>query len=224
MNRTTLFRNGKPTLRQFVSHDGDELGPDMGILWAAYKRGSFDIKEMDERSFAEFTLASLSRYSTVWIMEDRNNGFRSGSGPVCVIGVNSNGWMITPKVFWFSWATKRNKLRCTVAFFQKTRYEKTVGVCEVRTEQDGLKLTQHAIKFVPSLRYVGKIWFGTPNGDQFIFSVKGAKHAGVDGNRKDADGVQRDRASRPAVSGSEERESVSSGSDIQGVEERNGDV
>lgn len=224
MNRKTLYRAGKPNLRAFVSHDGEELGPDVGILWAAYKNGSFNFPQMDQKSFAEFTLTSLTRFNSVWIMEDFNKGFRSGFGPVCLIGIHSNGWKITPTVFWFSWATIKNKLRCAVAFVQKTRFEKSVGVCEFRAEQGGIKLLKHTIKYVPTLRYVGKIWFGTPNGDQYIFSVRGKKDAGTDGRGQDSAGLQRDRDSRSAAGRSEERESLSAGKELQSHEERHGDV
>jgi hypothetical protein len=222
MNRKTLFRKSKPVLRQFVTHEGQELSSDMGILWAAHKRESFPMPEMDERAFTDFVLQWLSGFGLVLMMEDENAGFRKGVGPVCLICVSSNGWMICPQVFWFSWATPRNKLRCSVAFVQKTKHDKTVGACEFRTEHLGVKLAQHICKFVPTWRYVGKIWFGTPSGDQFIFSIKGAKHAGTNGRGQNADGVHRDGERAGTAGGSEERESVVPEPDVQGVEERDG--
>lgn len=225
MNRKTLFRKSKPLLRVFVSHEEGELGRDIGILWAAYKSGSFAFPQMDQYGFTDFILTSLDRYASVWIMEDTNSGFRSGMGPVCLICIHTNGWKILPEVYWFSWATRKNRLRCAVAFIQKTKYDKTVGCCEIRTAPEGLKLAQHLTKFIPTLRYVGKVWFGTPKGDQYIYSIKGAKHAGPDGSRKDADGVQRDdhngnrRADR-----SEERKSDLARQDSESIEERGGDA
>jgi hypothetical protein len=220
MNRKTLFRKSKPLLRPFISHENSELGPDMGILWAAYKRGSFQFPEMDERQFTEFILQQLSKYASVWMMEDENKGFRSGRGPVCVIPIHTNGWKILPEVYWFSWATLRNKLRCSVAFVQKTRYDKTVGCCEIRTIEP--KLPQHLIKYISTFRFVGKVWFGTPKGDQYIYSIKGAKHAGADGNRETSDGVQRASDGESTTGGGEERESLVSRESVQSLQERHG--
>ena len=82
MNRKSLFRKSRPVLRQFSSHENGELGPDIGILWAAYKRGSFPFPEMNEQTFIKFVLNALSRFYSVWMMEDDHPGFRSGKGPV----------------------------------------------------------------------------------------------------------------------------------------------
>jgi hypothetical protein len=225
INRKTLFRKSKPVLRSFVVQENGELGPDVGILWAAYRRKSFDFPEMDEKTFTAFILNALSRFNTVWMMEDDHKGFRSGRGPVCAIGINSNGWKILPQVFWFSWATNRNKLRCSVAFVQKTRYDKTVGCCEFNMEQSGTKLASHVTKFIPTLRYVGKVWFGSPSGDQFIYSIKGAKNAGIDGSGKTTDGVQRDdNNGQRRENRSKERKSNISRENSESIEERSGNA
>jgi hypothetical protein len=224
MNRKTLFRKGRPLLRAFVSHENGELGADVGILWAAYKRGSFRFVDMNEVQFTEFILQRLTAYASVWFMEDDNRGFRSGRGPVCAVTIHFNGWKILPEVYWFSWATLKNKLRCSVAFIQKSRYDKTVGCCELRTGPDGAKLMKHLPRYIPTLRYVGKVWFGTPVGDQYIYSIKGAKHAGADGDRKNADGVQRnDHNGHRRADRSEERESNLPRENSESVEERSGD-
>lgn len=219
MKREGLFRKSKPVLRLFTSHEDNELGPDMGILWAAYKSGSFEFGPMDQHTFASFILQRLQGLG-VWLMEDENKGFRKGSGPVCIVTIRSNGWKIEPEVHWFSWATKRNKLRCATAFIQKTCYDKSVGCCEFRASEG--KLLHHVKKYVPKLRFAGKIWFGTPAGDQFIYSIKGAKHAGSDGRGANAARVQRDSTNQPGSGGSEERESEHSGEDVQSLQERDG--
>lgn len=111
---------------------GDETayGKDMAILWAAHRAGSFDLsQDTDQNAFADTIMEIIARYDSAWIVEDRNDIFPARRGPVALILVKSDGYVIRPDVDYFKWATHRNMLRTTVAFFNWVRYSKDVSLC-----------------------------------------------------------------------------------------------
>lgn len=106
-------------------------------------------------------------------MEDEHKGFKSGRGPVAIVGILTNGWMYEPTIVFFKWADKRNKLRCAVALFQRMR-SKSVGVCVVSVTRKDFAYMKHMKKYgVLYLR--GKIPNGSPEGHLFMFSIDGEK-------------------------------------------------
>lgn len=104
-------------------------GKDMGILWAAYKAGSFALEEgLPQEEFAEQIIVHLSVYDSLFIVEDKNPVY-SGKGPIALISVKTDRDLIRPDIDYFKWATKRNILRTTVAFFQWVKNTNSVGLC-----------------------------------------------------------------------------------------------
>lgn len=109
--------------------EDDEYGRDMAILWAAHKAGTFGLGEIEQDKFADVMIEIISQYDSAWVVDDRNDVYPAGRGPVAVILVKSDGFIIRPIVDYFKWATKRNMLRATVAFFNWVRYSKDVSLC-----------------------------------------------------------------------------------------------
>jgi hypothetical protein len=116
---------------------GDEngYGRDIGILWAAYKAGSFDMPEMGQDEFANAVMDYLSGFDSVWVVEDKTKQFAAGRGPVAAVCVAVDGAVIQPKAHVFKWASKKNILRGVVAFLQMIRYSKDVGACVIFDSQ-----------------------------------------------------------------------------------------
>lgn len=150
---------------------------DNGFLWAAYQRGSFDIPA--GLGQAEF-LVEMSRvfgsFDLLWMVEDRNAGFQSGTGPVAIVGIQADGWTFIPKAHFFSWATSMNVLRSMVSFFQMIRHEKDVGVCRVEVLEKDVKMLQRMKKYAVLFQR-GRVPNGSKDGDLFMFSIAGKKGA-----------------------------------------------
>lgn len=167
-DKSRLFRKSRPLIRKFEEND-------RSILWAAYKAGSFDIPEglVD----TEFLIALAQRFGNndlLWVVEDDHKGFKSGRGPVSLVGIKTDGWTYRPSAVFFKWASKRNILRCWVAFFQFIRSRKDVGVCvvEVREKEKEMpfRMRDYGLLFPR-----GRIPNGSPDGDVFVFSITGKK-------------------------------------------------
>ena len=120
-----LFRKSRPHIRKLEKSD-------LGWLWAAYKAGSFGLKDGLEQ--AEFTQEIVNALAgrVNYVVEDDNRKFSSGRGPVAVVGMLTNGFCVEPSVSVFKWATRRNLLRGFVAFFQWVKYSPEIGMCEVK--------------------------------------------------------------------------------------------
>lgn len=176
-NRARLFRKSRPKIRQAKLFTETGYGEDMGILWAAYKLGSFPLLEnqnMTPDEFGRTIAASCTGLVDAVMVEDDNRRYESGRGPVAFIGIRSDGWRFEPHVDYFAWATKRNMLRVTVAFLSFMRYHKQVGVCVVRCLKPHVNLFQRVSRYA-LLNYLGRIVNGTPRGDEHVFTVAGKK-------------------------------------------------
>ena len=134
-------------------------GRDMKILWAAYKAGSFDLPDWDQTEFANHIIDHLSKYDSVWIVEDLNKVF-SGRGPVAVILVRTDGSMLIPDVDYFKWATHRNVLRTAVTFFQWIRYSKDVGVCVFGSNSKSKNLYERMREYGIMVWHIGNGYYG----------------------------------------------------------------
>lgn len=122
--RARLFKQGRPNIRSLEERD-------LGWLWAAYKAGSFQFKPgLSQEEFTQQVLLALQG-AVHFLIEDRNNKFKDGSGPVALIGVTGTEERIEPAIAVFKWATARNVLRLFVAFFQWVKSE-NIGECIVR--------------------------------------------------------------------------------------------
>ncbi len=138
----------------------DEYGKDVGILWAAYKAGSFDYpKGLEQQDFVDLLFKNLSVYDSIWIADDKNRAYPSGRGPVALFGVKADEWVIRPEVSYFKWATKRNILRVIVTFFQMTRYSKDVGLCVFGSTPESRNLYNKMKQYGIFVWHVGNGYF-----------------------------------------------------------------
>jgi hypothetical protein len=109
---------------------------DMRFIWAAYKKGAlatmgpdFADGQMDAVQFREkFENAVLENYHAGWTV------FGETSRGMIPIGIAFGAWapvgayLIITGIAWFPWASKRNILEGTVAFFDALRNAKTPWV------------------------------------------------------------------------------------------------
>ena len=141
---------------------GDEqsYGKDMGVLWAAYKAGSFALPAGWEQSeFAQRIVDYFSIFDSVFIVEDKNPAFQE-RGPVAVILVTSDREVIRPDIDYFKWATGKNMLRTTVAFFQWVRYSKDVGLCVICATSKSRKMFERMREYGIMVWHIGNGYFG----------------------------------------------------------------
>lgn len=239
--RARLFGASRPLVRPF------DPATDMWVMWAAYDLNSFPSlpSGLTIKEFGALVMAQVASRSSCLVVEDDCKYFKAGRGPVCFVAVDNFGWRIEPHADFFMWATKRMKLRCTVAFLQMARYSKNVGVCVIRSLARSNNLFRHAQRYV-LLNDAGRIQMGDPRGDEYLFSIKGSARAQGEANagthgigrgagrriQRDDNGEgpagadsQRDREfQRDAVQGEPGREKTaeSAGSGDRGREERHG--
>lgn len=167
-NRDRLFRKDRPFIRPFEEKD-------LGILWAAYKRGSFELPSgLDQTEFLETIAPYLRQWDSLFLIEDESGAYQSRRGAVGLVGVVTDGWTIEPHVEWFAWASSRNILRAAVAWFQKVRHDKHVGACLVRVKDRNEKFFTRLRKY-GVLYYVGKVAGGYEGCDMVLYSVRGKK-------------------------------------------------
>lgn len=157
--------------------DGDQWGRDMGVLWAAYRMGSFNMEEgLSQEELTEYFLDLFSKYHYGWMIEDRHNGFSDQWGPVgFMLGVY-NGWELEPHFEGFQWSSTRNILRAIVSFLQMIRYQKEIGVVNVHCLKQDKRFYDRVCQY-GVLSYVGRIPHGDIRGDRFIYCVRGRKEA-----------------------------------------------
>jgi hypothetical protein len=166
--RDRLFKKGRPHFRKAELLDGDSYGKDMGLLWAAYKAGSFNAKEgLTQDEFAQWILEHSKLFMELWIGEDESDAFSVKRGGVGVVGVNYQDLLVTAEGQVFKWATKRNVLRLCVGFLHMVTHSKKTGVCMVKANNETQKLADH-MKEYGLLHYVGKT-----GQNEFLYSVRG---------------------------------------------------
>lgn len=166
--RERLFKKSRPLVRKYEQSDA-------GFLWSAYKNGSFKFDEgLSQKDFLVELAKQYGSFDLLWIVEDENKNFKSGKGQIGLVGIKTDGWVYSPSAVVFKWATPKNVLRSAVAFFQMMRYQKFVGVCEVRTEKKDFEMMKHMEKY-GVLYFRGRVPNGSPSGDVFIFSIEGKK-------------------------------------------------
>mgnify|MGYP003350300804 CR=1 FL=1 len=78
------------------------------------------------------------------------------SGPVALATSNSADMVVNLQGCAFKWATRKNVLRCSVAFVQLHRYSKSVGVCMVKCTKEAFMLMRRLEKYCHA-HYVGKV-------------------------------------------------------------------
>ncbi len=175
--RDILFKKDRPNIRPLEIYTDSGIGKDMGILWAAYKKGSF-LKlpaDLDKDEFSILFENIVSQYTKGWIIEDSNASFSDNYGAVGFVLAVSNDWELEPHFEKFSWSTKRNTLRSCVSFFQMMKYNKDIGIVNVLTSDNDDKRYFKKLNKYGVLNFVGTVPKGDINGDRHIFYVKGKK-------------------------------------------------
>ena len=166
--RERLFRKSRPQARRLEILDGDQYSKDMGVLWAAYKAGSFNMPTMlSQEDFVKLIEESFKEFQHLWVIDDDNNAFSSKRGPVALVGANSANLIVEPKFLFFKWASKRNALRSVVAFLNMIRNSKKTGVALIRTTRDKMTLPDH-LKRYDMLYFVGK-----SAENEYLYTVRG---------------------------------------------------
>lgn len=166
--RQRLFKHSRPLIRKYEAKDN-------GFLWAAYQKGSLPLpKDLSQEAFLIEVAKRFGGFGLLWIIEDRNRSFKSGIGQVGVVGIKTDGWAFEPEAHFFKWATPKNVLRAAVGFFQMIRHQKDVGICRVEVSQKDKALLDR-MKSYGVLYLRGRIPFGSPEGDTFVFSINGKK-------------------------------------------------
>ncbi len=173
-----IFKKDRPIIRPFIYPDGNNPG-DLPYLWDCYRNGGMaDLPENLE--IAQFVaIAEILEEQTfeTYMLEDNLKNPETGEeqySPVGVIFVKSidfENWQIEPHVFFFRNATPRIKLRSWVAFMKKTKYRKDIGACVVRVNKEARDMA-NKVEQAGLIRYVGKIWAGRKDGNDYIYSVR----------------------------------------------------
>ena len=171
--RDLLFKGGRPVFRQLNIMDGENYHKDIAICWVAHSKEKFYSIEAEDQSGFASELAEKASILEFLVAEDHNSYYEKGSGPIGIVWVATDGWKVEPHCVFFSWATPRNKLRATVAFFQMSRYRK-IGACVVYSLNNSKPLFDKTASY-GVLHYVGKIPNGDPRGDEFMYSVRGKR-------------------------------------------------
>lgn len=166
--RERIFKKSKPQARVLEIFNGDSYSKDLGILWAAYKAGSFMMEEgLTQEAFVDQIEQILSAYQHVWLIDDDNTSFSSGRGPVALIGANTIDLIVEPRALFFKWATKRNILRASISYLNMLKHSSKTGIVLVRTEKTKRVLPDHLKKY-DMLYYLGK-----QNNNEYLYHVRG---------------------------------------------------
>ena len=171
--RDRLLKN-RPKIRLLGIKEGESYHTDLGILWTAHKKEPFlwlD-KNLNQTQFVE-AIENINQNEQLLMIEDLNDKYKNKTGPVSLVTVTTrDNWKFEPHSQFFPWATPKNKLRVSVAFFQWIRYQKTVGVCVVYSLEDSVKLFDKCCEY-GVLHKIGNIPNGSPMGNEIVYSVKG---------------------------------------------------
>ena len=147
--------------------DGEQYGKDLGILWAAYQAGGFQAikRGLDPNMFLEVLKPVLEK--AVWLIEDRNKEFSTGTGPVCIASSLQEEFSVVVSGEAFPWASKRNALRCAVAYLWMLIHSGKVGVIFTKQSREMRKACNH-LKEYGVLHYIGRV-----GEDQYLYAVRG---------------------------------------------------
>ena len=163
-----IFRESKPNIRQFVLMDGDKYSRDAGILWAAYKAGSFSMPEgLTQEEFIAEATNTISGFRESLIIDDVNDAYPSGNGAIGLVLSNNAGMIVEPRFMFFKWANCRNVLRSSVAVLSMIRASNKTGIVLVRVDEARRKLADHLRKY-DLLFFIGK-----SDVNEFLYSAKG---------------------------------------------------
>jgi hypothetical protein len=162
--RDRIFKKGRPFVRPLRDDNAD-----IGILWVAYKAGSFSAlpKDLSQDDFLVFISNLRARFTDLYVVEDFNPSFpTSGRGPVMLVGSVRSEMILKAEFNPLSWARSRNLLRSIVAFLNMAKHSKKNGVCMVSSKKNERSFWFHFRKY-DLLHYVGRV---AP--DEYLFSLR----------------------------------------------------
>lgn len=162
-----LFKYSKPIIRRF--EPVGETAGDVPYIWDAYQKGL--IKDIpQDLGMEEFMEMANELYHSLEmeIVEDNIHG---EVVPIGLIYTKNNGCLIEPHVVWFDNATPRAIYRSYVGYLKRTRYRKDIRACLIRVDNRYTKFLNRLEK-LRLVEYVGKIWGGRPEGNDYLYSVR----------------------------------------------------
>ncbi len=162
--RQRLFRFGKPKVR-------DVIYEDLAWFWTAARKNGSDLTPEEFTEAYEPWLASFEKMA---MLEDFNTEFQDRTGPVGLVAAHFDGWVLEPHVHWFPWVTKRNILRCSVAYLSLMTYSRKIGCIRIHSDTETSGYFDRLSKYLPIAR-CGQIPHGRPDGEEHIFAMKGKK-------------------------------------------------
>jgi hypothetical protein len=170
--RKQLFRDSRPLVRKLVIREGEDYTKDIRILWAAYKAGSFKElpQDMDQESFLAAIEELQKSRDQIWLIDDKNPAYKDKAGPVAMACTSATDLVVSTEGCAFKWATKRNVLRCSVAFLHMIRRNKATGICMVKSTKEANTLMRHLSKIYKELNYVGRA-----SKDAYLYAGRGSQ-------------------------------------------------
>ena len=95
------------------------IDDDLKFLWAAYRKGTFQLEEdLTQGMFKDALANHLAAFNAIYILLAR---VQDGQRPVGLVACHDQGYRLEPHVIWFPWASDRNKLESTLNFCNKIR-------------------------------------------------------------------------------------------------------
>ena len=162
--RQRLFRRDRPIVREVIYED-------LAWLWTAARRNGSDLTAEEFTELYEPWLVSFEKMA---MLEDSNDEFQAGTGPVCLVVAHFDGWALQPHANWFPWVTKRNILRCSVAYLSLMAYSRKIGVVRIHADKQTSDYFEALSRYLPITR-CGAIPNGRPTGEDIVFAMKGKK-------------------------------------------------
>lgn len=165
------------TTKRAVSHrpiDDD----DVRYAWAAYKKGAlavmgkpFDGADLDAAEFkATFEKAVVANFDAAWTLSAPTKRGVMPVGMVFGVWEPRRPYMVVAGVAWFPWASGRNVVESTVAFFNARRKEiPMVGYAKQAHKRIYEICCQHGV-----MRRVGTSWVVFPDEQAAIFETRAA--------------------------------------------------
>lgn len=133
------------------------MDADLGVLWAAYRRGAQWFPEgLNAAEFRAALTAELRKWSVAYVLTAQ--GEMGALTPVGMVTCADDGYRNTPAVTWFPWATTRNKIECCLKWLWEVRKSRVVLFHVKHSER---KFWDQLARY-GSLRFVGivKNFFG----------------------------------------------------------------
>ncbi len=144
--------------------------PDMRWLYVAYVKGAFDGPEgMSPQEFDGWVEATLQLASPgmAYVL---TSPFDGDDRPVGLVVAFEKGHILEPHVWWFPWATPRNKIETSVKFLSSMRFTNVIAIFALKEDR---KFYDHLLRY-GMMHLVGtfKDWHGLGK-DARVYQTRG---------------------------------------------------